>query len=220
MRDSTRPPSFGDQQQGQDDDHDGGDHGLGRREKTLTLDVVDAQQRLAQPGLLRPQPDHIVRRDVALLQLQQRLSHRLDRCLAVAGVAGVDVGPQRCHHGDEPLPESAQVGLPPHLLERLGFAQDRVEAGRQVGGRSLGVAVVGQRAGDHEPHDEDPTGHDAGGEWAGGDAFKAEVPQHRPDGHEGGDDYDCLDGHLVVAKDLAHRDTSLAGCSQPPTVRR
>jgi hypothetical protein len=129
--------------------------------------------------LLGTQPDDVVRRDVALLQLQQRLPHRLDRCLAVAGVAGVDVGSQGRHHGDEPLPEGEQVGLPPHLLERLGFAQDRVEAGRQVGGCSLGVAVVGQRAGDHEPHDEDPAGHDAGGEWAGGDAFEAEVPQHR-----------------------------------------
>jgi hypothetical protein len=76
---------------------------------------------------------------------------------------------QRRHDGDEALPELAQVWLAPHLLERLGLAQDRVEPGGQVGGGSLGVPVVGQCPGDHEAHDEDPAGHDAGGEWAGGD---------------------------------------------------
>jgi hypothetical protein len=149
---------------------------LAEGRKTLALDVVDAQDRLAEPGLLGPQPDDVVRRDVALLQLQQRVRQVLDRRLAVTGVAGVDVGPQRRHHGDEALAERAQVRLPPHLLERLALAQERIEPGRQVGGRPLGVPVVGQRPGDHESHDEDPAGHDAGGERAGGDAFKAEVP--------------------------------------------
>jgi hypothetical protein len=49
-----------------------------------------------------------------VVDAQQRLPNLLDRRLTVAGVAGVDVGPQRRHHGDEPLPERAQGDHEPH----------------------------------------------------------------------------------------------------------
>jgi hypothetical protein len=58
---------------------------------------------LAEPGLRLTQTDDVVGGHVRVLELEERLGQVLDRLLTLAGVAGVDVGPERCHHGDEPL---------------------------------------------------------------------------------------------------------------------
>jgi hypothetical protein len=194
------PIEVRDHQQHDDERDEGHDHRVGRGKEFLPLQVVDAQHRPAQPGLLGAQADDVVRGSVRFVELPERLRQVLDRRLARACVARVDIGPQRRDHGDQAPPQLREIGHAPDGVHRLALPQDRVQPGGEVRGGPLGVPVVGQRAGDHETHDEDPAGDDAGRDSGRRQPLDPELPQQRPDPDEQRDDGQRRDAELEVAE--------------------
>ena len=195
---------IGEQQDQQNDGDDARDHRLGRGQELLALDVVHPQRRLAQRGLLRAQPDDVVRRYVGPFHLLQRLREVLDRRLALPRVAAGNIAAQRRDDGDHACPGRLHVGLAPDPVHRLGFPQQGIEARSDVGRGPLGVAVVDQRAGDHKAHDEDAAADHAGDQRSGRHAGHPDRPEQGSEADQDHDDHRGLDSNAITTQDFTH----------------
>jgi hypothetical protein len=128
---------LGEHQQGNDHDDEADDHGVGRGQELLALDVVDAKDTLPEAGLLLTQPRDVARRDVGLFKFEERLRQLLHGRLALTSVAGVDVAVQGMNHPPTRSCKRDMSGLP--HTRRIDSASRRIawsSPARSEGARS------------------------------------------------------------------------------------